>query len=199
MFTGIIETMGLVKAIDFIEGKLYLQIESKIGPELKIDQSVSHNGICLTVIAIHDNVHTVCAVQETILKTTIGSWSIGDEINLERCTQLGDRLDGHIVQGHVDSRATCIRRVNNGSNWNFTFSINIEFSHLIVEKGSISINGISLTCFNLTDTNFEVAIIPYTYEHTNFKHLVDYSLVNIEFDIIGKYVARMMGAGPEEN
>lgn len=197
MFTGIIEATGVVKSILKKDGNLYVQIESPISHELTIDQSVSHNGICLTVIKVKENTHTLCAVPETILKTTIGEWLVNDEINLERCTQVGERLDGHIVQGHVDTRATCIARVNNISNWNYTFSINIEFSHLIVEKGSIAINGISLTCFNLTDTSFEVAIIPYTYEHTNFKNLVDYSLVNIEFDIIGKYVARMMGAGSE--
>ncbi len=195
MFTGIIEHMGTVKSVQEKGGNLYLQIESPIGHELSIDQSVAHNGICLTVIAVHGDTHTICAVPETISKTTIGEWLVDDQVNLERCTEVGERLDGHIVQGHVDTRATCISRVNNLSNWNYTFSINIEFSHLIVEKGSIAINGISLTCFNLTDTSFEVAIIPYTYEHTNFKNLVDYSLVNIEFDIIGKYVARMLGAG----
>ncbi len=197
MFTGIIEATGIVRSIELKNGNLYLQIESAISDELKIDQSVAHNGICLTVVAINGKRHTVCAVPETISKTTIGEWLMHDEVNLERCTQVGGRFDGHIVQGHVDTRATCIKRVNNQSNWNYTFSINIEFSHLIVEKGSIAINGISLTCFNVTDTNFEVAIIPYTYEHTNFKLLVDYSLVNIEFDIIGKYVARMLGASPE--
>lgn len=194
MFTGIIETMGHLTKVEELNGNLILHIESEISHELKIDQSVSHNGVCLTVIEVDGNSHKVCAVPETLSKTTIGAWLVGDLINLERCTQLGDRLDGHIVQGHVDTRATCIKRVNNISNWNYTFSINIEFSHLIVEKGSISINGVSLTCFNLTDTSFEVAIIPYTYDHTNFKNLVDYSLVNLEFDIIGKYVARMMGA-----
>jgi riboflavin synthase len=194
MFTGIIESIGVVKSVQKKEGNLYVLIQSSISHELTIDQSVSHNGICLTVVEINQDVHTLCAVPETISKTTIGEWLEGDIINLERCTIVGDRLDGHIVQGHVDSRATCIKRVNNTSNWNYTFSINIEFSHLIVEKGSIAINGVSLTCFNVTNTGFEVAIIPYTYEHTNFKTLVDYSLVNIEFDIIGKYVARMMGA-----
>jgi len=195
MFTGIIELVGRLHAVEEKNGKLYLQIESAIGHELSIDQSVSHNGICLTVVAVDGNIHTICAVPETISKTTIGDWLVDDEVNLERCTQVGERLDGHIVQGHVDTRATCIRRINNVSNWNYTFSINVEFSHLIVEKGSVAINGVSLTCFNLTETSFEVAIIPYTYEHTNFKNLVDYSLVNIEFDIIGKYVARMMNAG----
>lgn len=194
MFTGIIETLGVVKSIEEVHGNLIVKIESSLGPELKIDQSVSHSGICLTVVEVEGNIHTVCAVPETISKTTIGDWTVNDEINLERCTKLGDRLDGHIVQGHVDTRATCIGRSSTESNWNYTFSVNIEFSHLIVEKGSISINGVSLTCFNLTDTSFEVAIIPYTYEHTNFKHLVDYSRVNIEFDVIGKYVARMLGA-----
>ena len=197
MFTGIIEATGVVQSIEPKDGNLYIQIKSPFGKELQIDQSVAHNGVCLTVIAIKNNVHTVCAVPETILKTTVGDWLVGDEINLERCTKLGDRLDGHIVQGHVDTRATCISRVDNSSNWNFTFSINVEFAHLIVEKGSIAINGVSLTCFNLTNTSFEVAIIPYTFEHTNFKHIADYSLLNLEFDVIGKYVARMMGVSIE--
>jgi riboflavin synthase len=192
MFTGIIETTGLITDIRFDNGNLFVSIQSSIGPELKIDQSVSHNGICLTVINIQENIHQICAVTETITKTNIGSWSIGDIVNLERCTQLNGRLDGHIVQGHVDTKATCIARINLGGNWNYTFSINEEFSNLIVEKGSIAVNGVSLTCFNLTNTSFEVAIIPYTYENTNFKDLADYSIVNIEFDIIGKYVARML-------
>jgi len=194
MFTGIIETTGIVKAVKVKKGNLHLDIESPISHELKIDQSVAHNGICLTIVGVKGNVHSVCAVPETILKSTIGEWSVDDLINLERCTQIGARLDGHIVQGHVDTRATCIERIHTISNWNYRFSINVEFSHLIVEKGSVAINGVSLTCFNLTDTSFEVAIIPYTYEHTNFKNLVDYSRVNLEFDVIGKYVARVMGA-----
>lgn len=193
MFTGIIETTGTIHAIDLKEGNLYISMKSPISHELTIDQSVAHNGICLTVIQVEGDVHTLCAVPETIAKTTIGDWVVGDEVNLERCTRLGDRLDGHIVQGHVDTRATCIKRTDNGSNWNFTFSINAEFAHLIVEKGSIAVNGVSLTCFNVQEMSFEVAIIPYTYQHTNFKNLSDYSSVNIEFDVIGKYVARMLG------
>jgi riboflavin synthase len=198
MFTGIIEANGKVVSVTRENGNLYVCIQSPISHELKIDQSVAHNGICLTVIAMEADTHTVCAVPETISKTTIGEWMKDDIINLERCTQVGSRFDGHIVLGHVDTRATCIRRANQISNWNYTFSINAEFSHLIVEKGSISINGVSLTCFNITETTFEVAIIPYTYEHTNFKHLTDYSLVNIEFDVIGKYVARMLGSNQED-
>lgn len=193
MFTGIIEATGTIHAIDLKEGNLYISMKSPISHELTIDQSVAHNGICLTVIQVEGDVHTLCAVPETIAKTTIGDWIVGDEVNLERCTRLGDRLDGHIVQGHVDTSATCIKRTDNGSNWNFTFSINAEFAHLIVEKGSIAVNGVSLTCFNVQEMSFEVAIIPYTYQHTNFKNLSDYSSVNIEFDVIGKYVARMLG------
>lgn len=194
MFTGIIEATGRVRTLELKEGNLYISIQSPISHELTIDQSVAHNGICLTVIHVEGDVHTLCAVPETIAKTTIGDWVVDDEINLERCTRVGDRLDGHIVQGHVDTRATCIKRVDNSSNWNFTFSINAEFAHLIVEKGSIAVNGVSLTCFNVREMSFEVAIIPYTFEHTNFKKMVDYSVVNIEFDVIGKYVARIMGA-----
>lgn len=198
MFTGIIETTGIVKSLEFENGNLYVKIQSPISHELKIDQSLAHNGICLTVIHIEENMHTVCAVTETITKTNIGLWAIDDEVNLERCTQLNGRMDGHIVQGHIDTKASCINRQNLGGNWNFTFAINDEYAHLIVEKGSIAVNGVSLTCFNISDTSFEVAIIPYTFSHTNFKNIVDYSLVNIEFDIIGKYVARMvMGSDGE--
>lgn len=199
MFTGIIEATGRVESLELVESNLYIRIKSPISPELSIDQSVAHNGICLTVIKVEGDVHTLCAVPETIAKTTIGDWGVGDEVNLERCTRIGDRLDGHIVQGHVDTRATCIKRIDNQSNWNFTFSINAEFAHLIVEKGSIAVNGVSLTCFNVQEMSFEVAIIPYTFEHTNFKHLVDYSTVNIEFDVIGKYVARIMGVSDSTN
>ncbi|MBK7761963.1 MAG: riboflavin synthase [Bacteroidetes bacterium] len=197
MFTGIIETTGVVKSLEFENGNLYVKIQSSLSNELKIDQSVAHNGICLTVIQVEKDIHTVCAVIETITKTNIGLWAIGDEVNIERCTQLNGRMDGHIVQGHIDTKASCINRKNLGGNWNFTFSINDEYSHLIVEKGSIAVNGVSLTCFNISNTSFEVAIIPYTFEHTNFKNIVDYSLVNIEFDIIGKYVARMVFNGSE--
>jgi riboflavin synthase len=190
MFTGIIETTGKVVASNLIDSNLYLQIESNISKELKIDQSVAHDGICLTVTHIESNTHTVCAVPETMQKTTIRNWRVGDTINLERCMRIHDRLDGHIVQGHVDTKASCIERKDHGDYWNFIFSIPDEFAGLIVEKGSIAINGISLTCFNVTNTSFEVAIIPYTYEFTNFNTLNDYTTVNIEFDIVGKYVAR---------
>jgi riboflavin synthase len=191
MFTGIIEALGEIIAIHKIDGNIYLQVKSKLSSNFKIDQSVAHNGICLTVTAINNDVHTVCAVPETILKTTIAYWQIDDIINLEQCMQLNARLDGHIVQGHVDAKAKCIKRTDNKNSWNYTFQIPHQFAHLIVEKGSITINGTSLTCFNITNTTFEVAIIPYTFEHTSIYLVNKSSIVNIEFDIIGKYVARL--------
>lgn len=191
MFTGIIETLGTIVALSQQHQNLELTIESPITSELKVDQSVAHNGICLTVTAINDNRHVVCAVKETIDKTTIGQWQIGDKVNLERCMQLNGRLDGHIVQGHVDDTALCIKRTDLDQNWLFQFEIKPQFSHLIIEKGSISINGTSLTCFNVTAQTFEVTIIPYTFEHTSIAQVQEGSLVNIEFDVIGKYIARM--------
>jgi riboflavin synthase len=191
MFTGIIESTGKIMSIVQEHQNLVLQIESPITPELKIDQSVAHNGICLTITAIDENTHTVCAVKETIDKTTISHWKIGNIVNLERCMQLNGRLDGHIVQGHVDTTAVCIKRTDLEQNWLFTFEISPSFSHLIIEKGSVSINGTSLTCFNVTRTTFEVTIIPYTFEHTSIPEVFEGTFVNIEFDVIGKYIARM--------
>lgn len=191
MFTGIIESLGKIKSIEKDFDNIILTIESPISNELKIDQSLAHNGICLTVTSIIDNTHKVCAVKETIDKTTLRHWNIGESINLERCMQLGGRLDGHIVQGHVDATATCIQREDLNNNWNFTFEVAPSFAHLIIEKGSITINGTSLTCYNLTKTTFQVTIIPYTFEHTSISEVKQGSLVNIEFDVIGKYIGRM--------
>ncbi len=191
MFTGIIESTGKIVSIEKDYQNLVLQIESPITHELKIDQSVAHNGVCLTITHIVDTIHTVCAVNETINKTTIGDWNVGNIVNLERCMQLNGRLDGHIVQGHVDTTAICIKRTDLEQNWLFTFEIPPSFSHLIIEKGSVSINGTSLTCFNVTRTTFEVTIIPYTFEHTSIAEVFEGTLVNIEFDVIGKYIARM--------
>lgn len=191
MFTGIIETLGTIVALSKQHQNMELTIESPITPELKVDQSVAHNGICLTVTAIEGNKHVVCAVKETIDKTTIAHWQIGETVNLERCMQLNGRLDGHIVQGHVDDTAQCIKRIDLDQNWIFTFEIKPQFSHLIIEKGSISINGTSLTCFNVTHQTFDVTIIPYTFEHTSISQVHEGTLVNIEFDVIGKYIARM--------
>lgn len=191
MFTGIIETLGTIVALSKQHQNMELTIESPITPELKVDQSVAHNGICLTVTAIEGNKHVVCAVKETIDKTTIAHWQIGETVNLERCMQLNGRLDGHIVQGHVDDTARCIQRIDLDQNWIFTFEIKPQFSHLIIEKGSISINGTSLTCFNVIQQTFDVTIIPYTFEHTSISQVHEGTLVNIEFDVIGKYIARM--------
>ena len=191
MFTGIIETTGKIISKYKEHENVYLEVQSSISSELKIDQSLAHNGICLTVIKILDDIHTVCAVQETINKTTLGNWEANDLINLERCMQLNGRLDGHIVQGHVDGLATCIKRTDLQDNWNFTFQIDDVNAHLIIEKGSITINGTSLTCYNVTKNSFDVTIIPYTFEHTSIANVHENDKVNIEFDVIGKYVARM--------
>ena len=191
MFTGIIEAEGKIQDIVSENGLLRLQIESTVATELKIDQSVAHNGICLTVIAVEGNTYQVCAVQETIDKTTIGQWKKNDIVNLERCMKLNDRLDGHIVQGHVDAKADCIKVMGNENNWIYRFRIPYTFAHLIIEKGSICINGTSLTCFNVRDHEFDVAIIPYTYDHTSIRFVQEKDQVNVEFDVIGKYIARM--------
>lgn len=190
MFTGIVESLGSLKKLVQDGENLLIEVESPISHELKIDQSVAHNGICMTITAIENNTHTVCAVPETISKTTLKYWKTGMNINLERCIRLQDRLDGHLVQGHVDSTALCIDRIDEDNFWTFKFEIHPSFSALIIEKGSICINGTSLTCFNLTSTTFEVAIIPYTFEHTSIAQVHINDLVNIEFDVIGKYILR---------
>ena len=192
MFTGIIEHIGKVVGLRHEQSNLDLIIESPISHELKIDQSVSHNGVCLTVVEVTATTHRVTAIDETLKKTNIGALAIGDEVNLERCTKVGDRLDGHIVQGHVDQTATCLSVEEQDGSWLFTFRYTPSRENIVVEKGSVCINGTSLTAFNAKADQFSVAIIPYTYEHTNIKQVKAGSLVNIEFDIIGKYVARML-------
>jgi len=191
MFTGIIETLGRVVDLKRNDGNLELIVSSPIAHELKIDQSVAHNGICLTVVELKDNQHRVTAIDETLRKTNLGSIAIGDEVNLERCMQMNGRLDGHIVQGHVDQTGECLRVEDQNGSWLYTFRYKPSVNNLVVEKGSICINGISLTAFNAVDDMFSVAIIPYTFEHTNIKSVKAGTLVNLEFDIIGKYVARM--------
>lgn len=193
MFTGIIETSGTIKQIVKEDTNLHITVSSNITHELQIDQSVAHNGICLTVVAINDNNYTVTAIQETIDKTNIGNWQEGDEVNLERAMKLGDRLDGHIVQGHVDQTATCINKEEKDGSWEFTFEYDAAKSNITIEKGSITVNGVSLTVVNSKTNQFSVAIIPYTYEHTNFKHIDKDTTVNLEFDVIGKYVTRLHG------
>jgi riboflavin synthase len=191
MFTGIIEAIGIVKKIVQRDNNKTFWVTSPFSNQLKVDQSLSHNGVCLTVEEIDGDMHRVTAISETLDKTNLGNWIVGDEINLERCMQINGRLDGHIVQGHVDAVAKCIVVNDKSGSWEYTFEIDENFAINIIEKGSISINGISLTIFNITNTTFTVAIIPYTYEHTNMKNLKQNSIVNIEFDVIGKYVARI--------
>ncbi len=194
MFTGIIEKTGTVAAIEINESNLKIWIRSSISTALKTDQSVSHNGVCLTVEEIVEDQYRVTAIQETLQKTNLATLKIGDLVNLERCMQLNRRIDGHIVQGHVDTTAACKNIVEKNGSWEFTFEIDTAFSTLIIEKGSIAVNGISLTIFNVTNTHFTVAIIPYTFEHTNIHFLKIDDLVNIEFDVIGKYVSRFLGS-----
>ncbi len=192
MFTGIIEVTGRVADLKRSEGNLDLIIESPVSGELKIDQSVAHNGVCLTVVELIPGGHRVTAIDETLQKTTIGQLKVGDEINLERCMKAGDRLDGHIVQGHVDQTGECISVEEQNGSWLYTFRYAPSKNNLVVDKGSICINGISLTAFNAKADLFSVAIIPYTYQFTNIKQVKPGTRVNLEFDIIGKYVARMM-------
>lgn len=191
MFTGIIETLGVVENIQKEQDNLHITIKSSITNELKIDQSVAHNGICLTVVAIEEMNYTVTAIQETINKTNISSWKKNDSINLERAMKLGDRLDGHIVQGHIDQTGICKDIQETNGSWLFTFEYDSQLNNITIEKGSITINGTSLTVVNSKRNEFSVAIIPYTYEHTNFKTFRKGSIVNLEFDVLGKYVKRI--------
>lgn len=191
MFTGIIETIGSVKEIVKDNDNLHINIESDLTPELKIDQSVAHNGICLTVVAINNNTYTVTAIKETIQKTTISELKKGQAVNLERAMKLGDRLDGHIVQGHVDQVGTCKNIKEENGSWVFTFEYNSDFGNITIEKGSITIDGTSLTVVNSKENEFSVAIIPYTFENTCFKSYKTGTKVNLEFDVIGKYVKRL--------
>lgn len=194
MFTGIIEDLGTVTNLSTEKENLHLTIQSRITSELKIDQSIAHNGICLTVVAITDDQYTVTAIKETIVKTTIGQVNVGDTINLERAMKLGDRLDGHIVQGHVDQVGRCESITNQNGSWKFTFSYDKSLGNVTIEKGSVTVNGVSLTVVNSEQNSFSVAIIPYTYEHTNFKHLIEGSEVNLEFDVLGKYIQKLYEA-----
>lgn len=191
MFTGIIETLGIISDIKKDQGNVHLTIQTNITNELKIDQSVAHNGVCLTVVEIFDNKHVVTAVQETINKTTLGLWKIGDKVNIERAMKLGDRLDGHIVQGHVDQTAVCTSIQEKSGSWEFTFEYDTALNNITIEKGSITVNGTSLTVVNSAKNSFSVAIIPYTYEHTIFHTFEIGTKVNLEFDVVGKYIARM--------
>jgi len=193
MFTGIIESLGVIEKIVEEQGNLHFTVRSSISHELKIDQSLSHNGICLTVVALGNDTHTVTAIQETIRKTCIGDWKQGMAVNLERAMPAHGRFDGHIVQGHVDQVAACIQRKEDNGSWLFTFQYDASLGNVTVEKGSICVNGISLTVVNSKDDAFSVAIIPYTFEHTSLKECIVGSKVNIEFDILGKYAAKLLG------
>lgn len=191
MFTGIIETLGTIKDLRKEGENIHITLSSSVTHELKIDQSVSHNGVCLTVVGISNDQYTVTAIKESIDKTNIGEWKIGDQVNLERAMRLGDRLDGHIVQGHVDQTGTCISIEEADGSWYYTFEYDSKLSNITIEKGSITVNGVSLTVVNSQKNAFSVAIIPYTYEHTNFKNFEVGTKINLEFDVIGKYVSRL--------
>lgn len=190
MFTGIVEAIGEVKKIESEGTNKHFTIQSKITKELKVDQSVSHNGVCLTVVSIHEDLYVVTAIKETLVKSNLDSLKINDEVNLERSVTMEKRLDGHMVQGHVDTTAECINVDEEGGSWLFTFQVDPEYDDLMVEKGSISINGTSLTIFNIKNGIFSVAIIPYTFENTIFHNIKKGMKVNIEFDMIGKYIMK---------
>jgi riboflavin synthase len=192
MFTGIIETLGRITDLRKEQGNLHISVQSPIAQELKIDQSVAHNGVCLTVVAVRDDTHTVTAIDETLNKTSLGYLKVGEPVNLERCMQMNARLDGHIVQGHVDQTAICTQFTELGGSWEYTFKYDATIGNVTVEKGSVCVNGISLTVVNSAEGHFSVAIIPYTYEHTNLHDVREGTVVNLEFDIIGKYLARLM-------
>jgi riboflavin synthase len=190
MFTGIVESQGEIVKIENAGTNIRFWIKSSIANELKVDQSVSHDGVCLTIESITDDGFRVSAVDETLKKTNLSQWAAGRSVNLERAMILGGRLDGHLVQGHVDTTATCILRENKDGSWLYRFSFPKRFAHLVIEKGSIAVNGTSLTAFDVTDSEFSVAIIPYTFNHTGIKDVIPGTVVNIEFDMLGKYITR---------
>jgi riboflavin synthase len=192
MFTGIIESLGIVHSVESNGSNRTFWIQSALSPELTIDQSIAHNGVCLTVEETNNDTHRVTAIEETLQKTNLSTWQPGNLVNLERCMKMNGRLDGHIVQGHVDATATCLKRQNLDGSWEFRFEFPKKFSHLVIEKGSICLNGTSLTVFNVKRDKFSVAIIPYTFDHTNIKLVIPGSTVNLEFDMIGKYVSRLV-------
>lgn len=191
MFTGIIETLGIIKDIQKEDENLHITVSSAITNELKIDQSVAHNGVCLTVVAIENDTYTVTAIKETIDKTNVGDWNVGDIVNIERAMKLGDRLDGHIVQGHVDQTGVCKSIQETEGSWKFTFEYDKSLNNITIQKGSITVNGVSLTVVDSKINEFSVAIIPYTYEHTNFKNFKIGTKINLEFDVIGKYISKL--------
>ncbi len=193
MFTGIIETLAKVEGIAKENSNVHFTFSSSITSEIKIDQSVSHNGVCLTVVKIDGNNYTVTAIDETLKRTNLSDLKIGDLVNLERCMPANGRFDGHIVQGHIDTTAVCTKVTDIKGSWEFEFEHEVSKQNITVEKGSITINGVSLTVVKSTDRSFSVCIIPYTFEHTNFKSIKPGTKVNLEFDIVGKYVSKLMG------
>jgi riboflavin synthase len=192
MFTGIIEALGKVEKLVLEQDNLYIYCSCPFTNELKIDQSLAHNGVCLTVVEVNNNLYKVTAIKETLDKTNLAALKVGDVINLERCMPANGRFDGHIVQGHVDQTAVCIEQKELNGSWMFTFIYDASKGNITVEKGSITINGVSLTVVNSNADRFSVCIIPHTYQHTNFKNIQVNTTVNLEFDIVGKYVARLM-------
>jgi riboflavin synthase len=192
MFTGIIEAPGTIQSVSMDRTNRIFWIDSIISSQLKIDESLCHNGVCLTIEDIKDNIYRVTAIRETLDKTNMQNWKEGDIINLERSMQMNGRIDGHIVQGHVDGTGKCILKKDFNGSAEFIFSFDEDKAALIIEKGSICVNGVSLTAFNVTRNSFTVAIIPYTFEHTNFKNIKEGDIVNLEFDMLGKYVARII-------
>jgi len=192
MFSGIIEGLGVATGLRKEQSNLHITVKSTFTEELKIDQSIAHNGVCLTVVNIKEDEYTVTAIAETLQKTNFDSLKTGDAINLERSMKLGDRLDGHIVQGHVDQTAICKTKEEAQGSWVFTFEYDASKNNITVEKGSVCINGVSLTVVNSKNNTFSVCIIPYTFEHTNFKHIQPGTVVNLEFDILGKYISKLM-------
>ncbi len=197
MFTGIIESSGKIAAISYEKSNVHFTIESDISHELKIDQSISHNGVCLTVTNVQGNIHFVTAIDETIKKSNLGKLVVGDFVNLERCMIANGRFDGHVVQGHVDQTGICTSVKDENGSWLYDFEYEASLGNVTVEKGSICVNGVSLTCFNSKQNGFSVAIIPYTFDHTNFSQIKKGDTVNLEFDIIGKYVKRLLGLNKE--
>ncbi len=192
MFSGIIEVTGKVTGLKKEQSNLHITVQSSFTEELKIDQSIAHNGVCLTVVSIQDHSYTVTAIDETLQKTNLGTLQVGDAVNLERCIKAGDRLDGHIVQGHVDQTGTCTSVTESDGSWIFNFKYDGATNNITVEKGSVCVNGVSLTVVNSQDTSFSVCIIPYTFEHTNFHSIKAGTVVNLEFDILGKYISKLM-------
>ena len=191
MFTGIIEDLGVVESLERDLTNLHLTIQSRLASKLKIDQSVSHNGVCLTVVKRNANSYTVTAIKETLDKTNLNTLTEGAIVNLERGLKLGDRLDGHMVQGHIDQIGICVDVQSQNGSWTYTFEYEPSYGNITIEKGSVTVNGVSLTVVDSRNNGFSVAIIPYTYKHTNFKHFKIGSVVNLEFDVIGKYVSRL--------